>query len=208
MSLGDLIEARAWNKLYDYVNKLNEDSQPFINLKKSELEELSFCVWQLLDNMGMYSDFDEDFYPQLEKLLAKVCSYLQRTYAGDNDLQCLIGYMISLFPENFPSMGKNYIEVKRIGDLILEEASRREPQNPFVKVLCTDLYQGEVQKLQRNSILFSKNIVKLICLIKKFKVALPLHRDPHEYSPLPSTIHWFLPEQAPYWSYHVCQWPS
>lgn len=86
MSLGDLIEARAWNKLYDYVNKLNEDSQPFINLKKSELEELSFCVWQLLDNMGMYSDFDEDFYPQLEKLLAKVCSYLQRTYAGDNDL--------------------------------------------------------------------------------------------------------------------------
>ena len=35
MSLGDLIEARAWNKLYDYVNKLNEDSQPFINLKKS-----------------------------------------------------------------------------------------------------------------------------------------------------------------------------
>lgn len=138
MSLGDLIEAREWDKVYDYVNKLNEDSQSFINLEKAELEELSFCVWQLLDNMGMYSDFDEDFYPQLEKLLAKICSYLQRTYPGDNDLQCLIGYMISLFPENFPSMGKKYIEVKRIGDRILEEASRREPQNPFIKVLCTD----------------------------------------------------------------------
>lgn len=82
-------------------------------------------------------------------------SSVERTaFAGDNDLQCLIGYMISLFPENFPSMGKNYIEVKRIGDLILEEASRREPQNPFVKVLCTD------EKVDKHNILMALAYIK------------------------------------------------
>lgn len=69
------------------------------------------------------------------QIAEKVRSNPQRIYADNNDLQCLIGYMIPLFPENFSGLGRNYIEVKRIGDVIIEEVSS---EAPLVKVICTD----------------------------------------------------------------------
>lgn len=154
MEFGNWMEARDWDKVYAYVDKLNKEDQPFTNSEKEDVEELSFCVWLLLDTMGMYPEFNEHFYPNLEKLLLKAYRHLRITYPNDNDLQCLLGYMISLFPENFAGLGESYTEVQKIGDALLKGALQREPNNPFVKVLCAD------EKSDRNDIFMAIDYIK------------------------------------------------
>ena len=134
MQFYDFIENQDWNTVYEYVNTINANPEFFDGIDKYELAELSFCVWYLLAEMGRYPKFDQNFYPDLEEVLYNAYLYYQKKFTGDNDFIFLMGYMISLFPENFPKLG-DYLSVKEFGKRLMEIAYQNEPNNPFIYLL-------------------------------------------------------------------------
>ncbi len=158
MQLNNYIESNDWGKVYELVNDINASSEYFETIGKYELAELSFCIWNLLDELGRYPNFEQSFYPNLEKLLGNAYNSYQKRFVDDNDLSCLMGYMISMFPENFPSLGTDYVSVKKIGEILIKEAYAKDSQNPFIKMLYNN------SEVDRETILSAKTYI-----VTKFK---------------------------------------
>ena len=134
MQLYDFIESEDCEKVYEYVNVINATPEFFEEVDKYELLELSYCAWMLLDVMGMYSDFDKSFCPNLSKVFDNAYFCYQKNFADDNDITCVMGYMIRMFPYNFPIEGDDF-SVIAFGNSLMEKAYQNEPNNPFIYLL-------------------------------------------------------------------------
>lgn len=124
----DLEEKQKWGQA------ISELKQRWIaNKGIKEAIKLGFLCWYVIVEEHCINTEDVDIEDARENL-KYITRYSIDTYSGDIDILWIYGYMISMFPEQFESLG-DYLSVQQIGIDMITKAHMLRPDDSIIELI-------------------------------------------------------------------------